>query len=85
MASKAQKYEGGGDEHWSVRPFSSLGRRRVRIALTCNHAAEQIPYRTQATHTQTAVLRCGSVDDLCETNAWGLIRKEHGEQWRTYL
>lgn len=51
-------------------PFSrGPARLRVRTALTCNHAAEQIPYHTLATRTQTAAPRCGSVDDLCETNA----------------
>jgi len=59
----------------SVPSSRGPARLRVRIALTCNHAAEQIPYRTQATRTQTAVPRCGSVDDLCETNACDLIRR----------
>lgn len=73
----------------STRPSVAFSRtparRRVRIALTCNHAAEQIPYHTQATRTRTAVPLCESVDGLCETNAWNLIRKEDSEGRREYL
>lgn len=57
----------------------------VRIALTCNHAAEQIPYRTQATRTQTAVLQYENVDGLRETNACTLISKEHCDRLKQYL
>lgn len=60
-------------------PFSRRPTRlRVRIALTCNHAAEQIPYHTQAIHTQTAAPQCGSADGLWETNACNLIRQRTG-------
>ena len=73
----------------STRPsllFSRMPARwRVRTALTCNRAAEKIPYHTQATRTQTAVLRCESVDDLCEIDTWNPIRKGHGEQRREHL
>ena len=67
-------------------PFSRRPTRlRVRIALTCNHAAEQIPYHTQATRTQTAAPQCGTVDGLCETNACNLIRQGTGRMRGAYL